>query len=412
MNALWLGALAIPPVADTVVRAVLASVARRFKTTAGRPGDELRWLVLIPSHSEGEAVGPTLRSLIAATTLASVRTVAVLDGPDPQAQGVCDRLGVEIRTKEPPGPSKGAVLSWAAKHLTSELAEVDAVLLLDVGSTLVPGFFSRFTWPAGAAGVQAVLAGHGKGAGAAAAYSEHSAQQWNDRGREALGWAVRLRGTGSALTPEAFCQVAQRLRTQVEDHEATLLLASAGKRIVLGPPEALVRDEKPTNIRDAARQRARWLAGRYAILLRQPGAVLRLIRRRPVEGSAFVIEILTRPFSLTALLRLAVAGVLLVVGWQTGSLAAGVVAGVVLASIAADAALIFRDGGVPWRGIARLILAWMGAVPLLPNAILHWMGVRRWRSPVPGSVSPAPTSTGSFSPPAATPKADGRTPDE
>jgi hypothetical protein len=412
MNVLWLGVLAVPPVADTMVRAVMAYLVHRFKTAAGRPGDELRWLVLIPSHLEGEAVGPTLRSVIAATRTASVRTIVVLDGSDPQAQAVCDLLGVETRTKEPAGRSKGAVLRWAAKDLSPELAEVDAVLLLDVGSTLVPNFFSRLRWPAGAAGVQAVLAGNGEGVGAAAAYSEHSAQQWDDRGRETLGWTVRLRGTGTALTPDAFCQVAQRLRTRVEDHEATLLLAAAGARVVLGPPEALVRDEKPARVRDAARQRARWLAGRYAILFRQAGAVLRLICRRPMEGSAFVVEVLSRPFSLTAMLRLAIAAVLLVVGWRTGSLGAEIVAGVVLASIAGDAALILRDGGVPWRGIARLILAWIGAVPLLPHAILHWMGARRWRSPVPDPYPPVVSSAVNGRPPAATPKVGKPTPDE
>jgi cellulose synthase/poly-beta-1,6-N-acetylglucosamine synthase-like glycosyltransferase len=386
---LWLGLFAVPPVADTLVRAAMASLAHRFKTATGRPGGELRWLVLIPSHSEGEAVGPTLRSVIAATRAASVRTVVVLDGPDPHSQTVCDLLGVETLTKKPAGPTKGDVLGWVAKHLSSELAEVDAVMLLDVGSSVVPDFFASIMWPEGVAGVQAILAGNGEGAGAAAAYSEHSSQQWDDRGRETLGWAVRLRGTGTALTPEAFFQIAQRLRTRVEDHEATLLLASAGKRIVLGPPEAVVRDEKPAGVRAAARQRARWLAGRYAILLRQPGALFRLIRRRPMEGIAFLIEIMSRPFSLTAILRVAIAGVLMAAAWQTGNLDAAVVAAVV-----------------------RLALAWIGALPLLPHAIFHWLGARQWRGQAPEPPAPAAPSSVSGHPPAATPKVDGPTPDE
>ena len=394
MSVLWLGLLAVPSVADTLVRSVMAVLARRFRSAGGRPGDELRWLVLVPSHLEGAAISPTLRSVIAARGATPVRTVALLDGADLEAQAACDLLGVETRTKEPAGPSKGVVLGWAASQLRSELAEVDAVLLLDVGSTLVPEFFSRLRWPAGAEGVQAFLAGRGEGAGAAAAYSERAAQRWDDRGRETLGWAVRLRGTGTALTPEAFSEVVGQLRTRVDDHEATLLLAAAGKRIVLGPPDAVVRDEKPASVRDAARQRARWLAGRYAVLLRQPGATLRLIRRRPMEGVAFLIEILSRPFSLTAILRLAVAGVLSAAAWKARSPGIAMAAGVVLASVVADAGLTLRMGGVPWPGIGRLVLAWLRAVPLLPYAVFHWLGARRWKGPEADAPAVAPRVEG------------------
>jgi cellulose synthase/poly-beta-1,6-N-acetylglucosamine synthase-like glycosyltransferase len=412
LNVLWLGLLALPSVADTLVRAVMAALARHFTSADGRPGDTLRWLVLVPSHFEGEAVAPTLRSVIAARGATSLRTVVLLDGPDPEAQAVCDLLGVETRTKQPAGPSKSAALGWAAEQLRSQLAETDAVLLLDVGSTLVPDFFTLLRWPAGAAGVQAFLAGRGEGAAAAAAYAERSAQRWDDRGRQTLGWAVRLRGTGTALTPAAFTQVVERLRTRVDDHEATLLLASAGERLVLGPPDAVVRDEKPASVRDAARQRARWLAGRYAVLLRQPGAVLRLIRRRPMEGLAFLIEILSRPFSLTAILRIAVAGVLFAAAWRTGAFGPALVAGVVLASVVADAALILRVGGVPWPGIGRLVLAWIRALPLLPYAVFHWLGARRWKDPGPEADARAAAPRVERRAPTADPTADKPTPHE
>ena len=412
LSVLWLGLLAVPPVADTLVRTVMAVLARRFKSADGRPANELRWLVLVPSHLEGDAVLPTLRSVIAAKGATSIRTVALLDGADPEAQAACDLLGVETRTKQPAGPSKGVVLAWAANQLRSELAQADAVLLLDVGSTLVPEFFSTLRWPAGADGVQAFLAGRGEGAGAAAAYSERAAQRWDDRGRETQGWAVRLRGTGTALTTEAFCEVVGRLRTRVDDHEATLLLASAGRRIVLGPPEAAVRDEKPASVRDAARQRARWLAGRYAMLLRQPGATLRLIRRRPMEGAAFLIEILSRPFSLTAILRLAVAGVLAAAAWQAHSPWVALAAGGVLASVVADAGLTLRMGGVPWPGIGRLVLAWIRAVPLLPFAVFHWLGARRWKSSDAQTDALAATSSVEGGAPTAQPAAVKPTPNK
>ena len=232
----------------------------------------------------------------------------VLDGDDPEAAAVASGLGVEVARKEPPGPSKAAVLAWAAERLAPTLDSVDAVAVLDVGSRLGEGFFDRLRWPPGADGVQAVLVGAGGGPGAGAALSERVAQGHEDRGREALGWSVRLRGTGFALRPPLLRSVAGRLRTQVEDTEMSLLLTADGARLCLGPADAVVHDVKPERLRDAARQRARWLVGQLALPLRQPGALLRLLVRRPLEGLAFVAELGGRPLSLTVPLRLLVAG--------------------------------------------------------------------------------------------------------
>ena len=143
------------------------------------------------------------------------------------------------------------------------LAEVDAVLLLDVGSHAAADLFASARWPEGAAGCPDAAGGAGQGAGEAMAHSERAAQEWEDRGRQALGWGVRLRGTGTALTPRALGWVAPRLRTRIEDLEASLLLASAGFPLVLSPAEVL--DEKPARVADAARQRARWLVGRVRL---------------------------------------------------------------------------------------------------------------------------------------------------
>ena len=378
MNPMWLLVLVAPAVIDTAVRAVLALAARRARRPAAEPAGVSRWLVLVSARSEGAAISPTLESVVADRGGRAVQIVVILDGPDPDAEAVCRRFGVTTRVKEPAGPSKATVLAWAARHLGAEIAAADAVLLLDVGSALEPGFFSAFEWPKGCSAAQAILVGTGMGAGDAAAHSEHTAQEWEDRGREALGWAVRLRGTGTVLTPDAFLLVAPRLRTRVEDHEASLLLGAAGRTLVLGPPGARVRDEKPASMLGAARQRARWLAGRVAIVVRQPGALARLVRRRPVEGLAFLIEIMSRPLSLTALARLALGAWLLGSAWAAGWVGTAVVAGaVVLASVAADAALVFLVGHVPFRGAARLVVAWLGAVTLLPKAFGHWLGGRR-----------------------------------
>ncbi|MGV8038642.1 MAG: glycosyltransferase family 2 protein [Thermoanaerobaculaceae bacterium] len=279
--------------------------------------------------------------------------------------------------KTPAGPSKGAALAWLVSDAGGLLAETDAILIVDVGSQAGPGLFDALAFEPGVDGLQTRLAGTGAGAGLAVAHSERVGQEWEDRGRQAVGWSVRLRGTGSALTPRALAWVAPRLRTRIEDLEATLLLASAGYRIELA--EAEVRDDKPALVADAARQRARWLAGRLHLALRHPVALGKLLLRRPDEGLAFAVELMSRPLSLTAPLRLLLAAALTVsavAGTGRPGLE-GVVAAILAASVVCDLAILRLAGSLDWRSAAKLVSAWVGAVVLAPRALWRWTRVRR-----------------------------------
>lgn len=368
----------MPAVLDTLVRFHLAQASRRCGPKAlPRAAQRLRWLVVVPARGEGKSVEPTVRSLVSAAEGHAVRVVVLMDGPDEETTACCRELGVETVLKTPPGPSKGAVLAWLVSDAGSLLSEVDAVLLVDVGSQAAPGLFDALVFEPGVDGLQTRLTGTGAGTGLAVAHSERVGQEWEDRGRQALGWSVRLRGTGSALSPRALTWVAPRLRTRIEDLEATLLLASAGYRLELA--EAEIRDDKPALVADAARQRARWLAGRLHLALRHPLALGKLLLRRPGEALAFAVELLSRPLSLTALLRLLVAAALTVsaVAGEGQSWIEVAVAAVLVASVVGDLAIIQLAGSINWRSAAKLVSAWLGAVLLAPRALWRWTRVRR-----------------------------------
>lgn len=372
MRPAWLALLAVPPLLDTVFRSVLASSSRR--RPAADTG-EARWLVLVPARDEGPAVEPTLISVLAAGVRHDVRPLLLLDGDDIVAATVAARLGVEVKVKRPAGPSKAATLAWYAREFGSELERCDTVLVLDVGSLVDVGFFAG-SWPRGADAAQAFLRGTGEGPGRAIALSERRAQEREDLGREALGWAVRLRGTGTALTPAVFRSLMPQLRTTVEDLEISLLLAASGARVVMMPPRAAVRDEKPERIGLAAGQRARWLAGRIQLLLRRPRALARLVSKRPIEGVAFAAELLGRPLSLTALARLVIASVLAGAAVSgRGDMVEVVLAALLVASVAADAALVGAQDAAASAG--TLLASWLAALALLPRAFLGWIKGRR-----------------------------------
>ena len=215
------------------------------------------------------------------------------------------------------------------------------------------------------------------------------AQTLEDGGRQALGWPVQLRGTGSAFTPEAFFSIAPRLVTRVEDKEASLLLAADGRRAVLGPEAATVFDDKPEAAAGAARQRARWLLGQLSLPLRQPGACLRLLYRNPLEGLAVLAELGARPFALTVPLRLAVSAALV---FGVRGTAATAVAAAVAASAAADVGRLAAAGRLRPAGALRLMLGWLGALAMLPLALLGWQRARPSATPDEHDGFPKPPS--------------------
>ncbi len=308
-------------------------------------------LIVVPARAEGERLQATLESTKGADVL------LLLDGDDP---GV-NAHGARVVVKTPAGPSKAAALAWLVREHRPLVERYEAVLILDAGSRLTPDFFEHFHWPEGAAAVQTFLQGSAEGVGAAATESERVAQDSEDRGREALGWNVRLRGTGSAFTTKAFLEIMPRLDTRIEDLEATLLLTANGDRIRM--TEALVLDEKPEEMTAAASQRARWFLGRYEVLVRRAPAFARVIARRPVEGAAFFVEIFGRPLSLTAPLRV-VAAILLI--RQNHAIFGGILA----LSAAADVALHAKTSPA---AALRLGGSWLMALLLAPRALVRWM---------------------------------------
>ena len=372
-----------PWLIDAGVRLVLALVSRRRAVeAAAEASDRMRWLVVVPSRLEEEAVAPTLESVNVASAGHEVQTILLLDGADEAAVNAVADEAVSIVVKEPAGPTKAAALSWLVTHHAAFLDGVDAVLIVDVGSRLAPGFFDGMSWPPGVAALQAWLRGIGDGVGDAAALSERAAQRWQDRGRQALGWAVQLRGTGMAFTPAALKSVAPRLRTSAEDTEATLLLDADGQRIELAGEEAILEDVKPTRVADAASQRSRWLLGQLAIFVRQPRAMWRLLVRRPVAGVAFAAGLLSRPLSLTALFRFVLAvGFLADAAIGTGGAVSAAAGGLLIVSLVGDVFLLRRATEASWGRLlsylAQMLGAWCGALVLFPKAMLGWARARR-----------------------------------
>lgn len=334
---------------DAFVRIAL-SVSAKKRRPGALPTPDSKLLIVIPARAEGDRLQATLTSTHGHDTL------LLLDG-----EADADAQHAQVVVKTPAGPSKAAALAWLAREHRALLERYDVILILDAGSRLAPDFFEHFAWPADATAVQTFLRGSAEGVGAAAAESERVAQASEDLGREALGWNVRLRGTGSAFASRAFVELMPRLDTRIEDLEATLLLTADDRTIRM--TDAVVLDEKPEAMTAAASQRARWFLGRYELLVRRAPYFARVIAKRPAEGAAFLVEIFGRPLSLTAPLRVA-AGLLLMRNRHA------VFGSALLLTAAADVAL---HGRARPASVLRLGGSWLMALLLAPRALVRWM---------------------------------------
>lgn len=360
---------------DSLVRAAL--VLRSRPSNGRARGEQPRhWLVIVPARAEGTRLQTTMSSIAAAMRgRDDVTALLLLDGEDDNAAASARENGFAVRVKLPPGPTKAAAMAWLVREESAMLENADAILIIDAGSRVKPDFFERFVWPEGADAVQTHLSGvadsHTDGdAAAAAALSERFAQSREDRGREAFGWNVRLRGTGTAFRPKTFADVIPRLVTRIEDHEASLLLTAEGAKICLAPDDAIVFDEKPSSVDAAASQRARWLLGRYELLLRRGGTFASIMAKHPAEGAALFAEIFGRPLSLTVPLRV-LAG-----AW---AIRAGhpILGGAVAGSAAIDVlSYLVAARGIP-RGSASFAASWLLAVVYAPRALTRWLRTDR-----------------------------------
>lgn len=376
---LWiLAILPIPWFADALFRLVWAIRSKRYAPQASQVNSKPinRVMILIPSRGESERLAPTLHSLQRNKGKTNVEPIVVLDGPDPVGEKVSRQLGARVLLKESPGPTKGAVLRYAAEALHQEILAADAVMVLDVGSLLQEGFFVGLSWPQGISALQARLKGSGCGPGEAAGLSERLAQDVWDRGKETAGWPVRLRGTGTIFQPATFLRLVRNLRTQVEDTEATLLLQAEGERACF-LPSALVVDRKPETVKDASRQRARWLVGQLQLLVKQKRALWKLALRQPMAALAWVTGLLSRPLSLSVPGRLLVGGTLNLLACFKGHQVFCLWGWVVVISAGLEVGWFLVSYPKAAGSALQLAWAWLRALLLWPKARKRWLTGRR-----------------------------------
>jgi len=342
--------VALPGLAAAAHLGLLAIASWLYRARR-RGGDPIRFLVLVPAHDEELVIGRCLTA-IRADRKPGDEILVVADRCTDGTSRIARAHGAKVLERsEDQEPGRAA-----ARHAGLEFArglEWDAVVMLDADSVIEPGFFAACerTLASGARAVQARSESRpGRSLTQQTSLAAFTLQGITiPRGRDRLGLAVRLRGTGMAIRRDVA--LAHRFRAPAsEDLVFTLdlLLDGIHPRHV---DDARLCSDGAGDWGSFGGQKVRYEAGRMAAAR---AYVPRLLRRAVAARDASCLEaawfLATPPFALAALL-LALAAVLAALAGST-EMAAVTVAGLgVLTATLATGLVQARAGLRTWLSL-------------------------------------------------------------
>jgi cellulose synthase/poly-beta-1,6-N-acetylglucosamine synthase-like glycosyltransferase len=272
----------------------------------------IRLAFLILAHNEAEVIGGTVASVVAQLSPRDDLFVVADNCTDATAK-IAGKAGAKVLIrKSGNAQGKAEALAWFYENHAALTGKSHFVVILDADSRIGENFCREIrnhphkNNSASQCFVQPLY--EESPIGRLAALSELIDQKLSDRWRSALGWPVRLRGTGMVISPENLGRVAPLLKTEVEDIALTLLLVAHGipiHRIESAP----VYDKKPMTRAFATQQRARWYRGQWLCLWAYRREVFRVLLKGPA-GWALLSSLFLRPKWLIGLFLLLLALVL------------------------------------------------------------------------------------------------------
>jgi GT2 family glycosyltransferase len=226
----------------------------------GSPGHS--FAVLVPAHDEEGALPRALASLASQDYPADrVRVVVVADNCSDGTAAVTRAAGVAcLERTDADSRGKGYAIAFGLEHVLKD--EPDAVLVLDADCELNPGALRALDAAlARAEAVQAAVVSRNADDGPAGYVAAVGAavDAAVAAGRDRLGFAVPLRGTGMAFRRDVLRRVPWAAFGAAEDAEYGAALRAAGMRVRLAAG-AVVACESPSHPADLYRQRRRWRA--------------------------------------------------------------------------------------------------------------------------------------------------------
>jgi hypothetical protein len=337
---------------------------------ADRGGRTRRFRVVVPAHDEARVIGTLLSDLGALDYARALVSVWVLaDRCTDRTVEVARSAGAEVDERNDGPPGKGALLRH---HLDRHPLDADeALVVLDADNRVPPDLLNRFAdeLDTGHEALQAYIDVTNPDASVVAragALSYWAGNRMIQQARARLGWPADLGGTGMCLTAGAIDRAGGFGDSLTEDADLGARLAHVGVT-VRWLHDVRVRDEKPSTVGVAIRQRARWTAGRRGVARRHlPRLIGGAIRHREPGRADLAVRLINPGRSFIALVS-AVATVLAatvlegtLLPWPVWATATGLQLLLPLAFLARD--------GVPGK--------YLLAYPALTVLAVLWLPIR------------------------------------
>lgn len=246
--------------------------------------------LLILAHNESNVIEKTV--MLSQVALSSKDSLFVVADycTDDTAHKAKNAGAKTLLRNEGSKNSKGAALFWFVEEMKNRLHKFSRIIILDADSIITPEFIANIK--------KNIIEGNElmqtfvypqfdkkSPVGTLAALSELHDQHISDKIRSKLGWTVRLRGTGMIVSPRLLLSLNKnQLKTQVEDIALSLIFASKGIK-VKRLDTAIFFDPKPSTIKTAAKQRARWFRGQQIAIWQYRKEIGHVFLRGPAGWS-------------------------------------------------------------------------------------------------------------------------------
>lgn len=291
-----------------LVTLACASLGYRPQRAPAAPAQALRLGVVVPAHNEELLVARCVQSLLAQDYPADrFRVVVVPDNSSDDTEAVARRAGAETMVRDQPeAHGKGHALRWATERLLAEPDPPDAIVVVDADSVADPHLLAALAaeLEAGHEVVQAdytLLEESDPRGSAMVQVGFLLFHRVRFMGRARLGMPANLVGNGMLFSRRVLEAHPWSSFTGVEDLEQSIQLRLAGIRPRFAPA-ARVAGPGPASGAGAVRQRLRWEGGRFHVVRKQLGTLIRAaIVRRELHLFDAAIDLATPPLALLSL---------------------------------------------------------------------------------------------------------------
>jgi cellulose synthase/poly-beta-1,6-N-acetylglucosamine synthase-like glycosyltransferase len=306
---------------------LLSTVAAYFfKKECAAANGFLNIGVVIPAHNEEEGIVRTVEGVFACDYPANRLEVYVIADNCSDATALHARAaGANVfERSDTVNRGKGQALDWFLKHRGESYRHTDAITIIDADVAPERGYLREISLSLSQPGISSVQAYNGvsnPGAGWRPALIDAAFNVFNHlrmAGTFRLSGTAVLKGNGMAFSTELLERYGWPCHSIVEDMEFTLRLLQDGVNVHYNP-DAIVRSEMVTSGKSASSQRSRWEGGRFMLVRKMTGPLLRLFAEKGrIRFLYALLELAVPPLSLLVMLfAFATAGSLLLLksGW-------------------------------------------------------------------------------------------------